>query len=275
MPELPEVESVVRSLRPNIIGKTISQVDVFDSRLLENSRLADLQVVLVGQKFSQIQRRGKFILFILSNGYQLTAHLRMTGNYLFYHGQQPAGKHTRMVISFADGGQIHYQDMRRFGQLSLFSPESKIEKLEKLGPEPLSSDYTPQYLKNKIGQLKAPIKQLLLDQTIIAGIGNIYASEILFDALISPFKPANAINPAEYNRLVQSTRKILEKAILCQGSTISDYQTPEGKNGNFQECFQVYGRENEPCYKCSQPVKRVAQAQRSTFYCPACQEFTL
>lgn len=271
MPELPEVESIVRALRPYIIGKTICQVEVFDPRLLENTTSSVLQTTLVNQTINQIQRRGKFILFSLSNNYKLTTHLRMTGNYLYFSQQSASDKHTRMVISFADSSQLHYRDLRRFGRLTLYPIEAKIKVLEKLGPEPLDTDFSPEYLQERTGQRKIAIKQLLLDQSIVAGIGNIYASEILFAAAISPFKPANQLKTAEFKRLVQAIRDILNKAVQCLGTTFSDYRTPNGETGNFQGCLNVYGRADQPCANCNTSIQKAFQAQRSTFFCPHCQ----
>ncbi len=272
MPELPEVENIVRALRPQVIGKVICRVELFDLRFQENSTPSVLRATLVSQTISQIQRRGKFIIFILSNGWQLTTHLRMTGRYLYFPRQETPDKHTRLVISFADGSQLHYHDLRGFGRLALYPPGVKIEALEKLGVEPLGPDFTPQYLQKKVGQRNTAIKQLLLNQTVIAGIGNIYAAEILFAAAVSPFKPANQLKPADFKRLVQATRQILSKAIQCLGTTFSDYRTPDGEKGNFQECLQVYGRSGQPCPRCNTPIQRVTQAQRGTFFCPRCQK---
>ncbi len=272
MPELPEVESIVCALRTQIVGKVIRRVEVFDLRFPENSAPSVLQATLVRQTISRIQRRGKFIIFILGNGCRLTTHLRMTGKYLYFPRQETPGKHTRLVISFTDGSQLHYNDLRAFGRLALYPPGTEIEALEKLGVEPLGPEFTPQYLQERVGRRKIAIKQLLLDQTVIAGIGNIYAAEILFAAAVSPFKPANQLKDADFKRLVQATRQILSKAVQCLGTTFSDYRTPDGEKGSFQECLQVYGRSGQPCPHCNTPIQRVTQAQRGSFFCPRCQK---
>ncbi|MBI5787713.1 MAG: bifunctional DNA-formamidopyrimidine glycosylase/DNA-(apurinic or apyrimidinic site) lyase [Candidatus Schekmanbacteria bacterium] len=272
MPELPEVESIVRGLRPNICGKVIWQIEILDSRLLPNITPPDLQNKVTGRTIGQLQRRGKFILFVLANKSCLLAHLRMTGKYLYFPAQKSAGRYTRMIISFSDGSQLHYEDLRRFGQLSFHASQSDIPSLADLGPEPFSAEYSVSYLQKKFASGKRPVKVLLLDQRIIAGIGNIYACEILYRAGISPYRPTNLISKQETERLVAATREILEKAIQCQGTTISDYVMSNGDTGSFQECLNVYERGGESCNVCSTPVKRVKQAQRSTYFCPTCQK---
>ncbi len=271
MPELPEVESIVRGLRPRITDKVIEKADVLEPRVLQNTIVSEFESALVGQSVSKVKRRGKFMVFVLNNGFRLITHLRMTGNYRYFSYKQIPGKHTHVTIDFEDGAQLHYKDQRRFGRLALYKPDIKIETLEKLGPEPLGPDFSPRYLQNKSGQRKISVKQLLLDQSVIAGIGNIYASEILFDCAVSPFTPVNQLKTADFKRLVESARKILNKAVKCLGTTFSDYRTSDGEKGGFQECLQVYGRAGRTCFRCGGPVKRAVQGQRATFYCPRCQ----
>ena len=273
MPELPEVESIVRALRPCIEGKTIREVRILDERLLENAPASRLPFLCRGQSIAEIRRRGKFIIFRLGNDSHLLTHLRMTGKYLYSERERAPQRHTRLIIDFSDGSQLHYHDLRRFGRIAFYPGRAGVrEALSRLGPEPLGDEFDARYLWRKSRQSARAIKQLLLDQAVVAGIGNIYASEILFQAQISPFRSARQLKFEEIERIIRASRRILSQAIQCLGTTFSDYRTPGGGKGGFQERLQVYGRQQQPCPRCKQPIQRLTQAQRSTFFCPSCQQ---
>lgn len=256
MPELPEVESIVNTLRPRVLGQTLLAVQVLDPVLAYVPRALNLPATL-----ERLERRGKYVLFGLGERW-LIVHLRMSGR-LLWQADEPRLPHTRLVLSFPHGN-VAFVDVRRLGTV-----EVAREFQEKLGPDALSDlSFLPSALKES----RAPIKIWLLDQRNIAGIGNIYAAEILFRAGIDPRRPANFLRPAEVSRLQAAIPAVLQEAIAALGTTLADnaYQTPEGEAGDYEPW--VYGQEGLPCKVCGTPIERIELGGRGTYFCPRCQK---
>jgi len=271
MPELPEVETIVRSLAPRIRGRTIERAELLFKPLLRRAPRGGLKI-LAGTRVLGVRRRGKMIIIECEGGLNLVFHLKMTGQLLLADDGAARDKHTRLVVKFSDGGpELRFRDIRKFGFLLCIkgTPEGACTELSCLGPEPL--DITLEGFRRALQRRKARIKGLLLDQTVIAGIGNIYADEILFDSGIHPVTRASAFSKKDVGRLWESTRKILALAIEAKGSTLRDYVDAEGRSGGFQFFHKVYDREGEPCVACGTPVNRIRVAGRSSSFCPKCQ----
>jgi formamidopyrimidine-DNA glycosylase len=261
MPELPEVETVVRSVAAYLAGRRIVSTQ-FTSRFVTPGNRARLVRKLAGRRIESVTRRGKFILIALDQG-TLTVHLGMTGK-LLVEGE--AGEHTHGVFTL-DDGLLLYHDPRQFGRIE-FS-EGAPPRVARLGPEPLEIGFDE--FRARL-QRKARMKALLLNQAFLAGLGNIYADESLFAAGIHPLTIANSLSAARASKLYTSIRGILSHAIELGGSSISDYVNGRGERGWFQMEHRVYGREGEPCATCGRPIRKILVAQRGTHYCPHCQK---
>jgi formamidopyrimidine-DNA glycosylase len=273
MPELPEVETVRRGLEPRLAGRTIEAADIRDGRLTAPLDPLEVGLELGGERFAGVGRRGKYLLFELDSGRTLVVHLRMTG--WFHH--RPAGaadpmpEHVRATFALDDGSQLVYRDQRRFGTMRLIEPGDLEEHLRlRAGPEPLSPDWTPQRLRRDLAGRRAPVKALLLHQGIVAGVGNIYADEALWDARIHPLRPGGALSAAQVKRLHAAVVGALERGIDSRGASIRDYRDVDGERGGMQERFAVYSRTGEPCPRCGTPIRKIRVAQRGTHYCPRC-----
>ncbi|MCD6289213.1 MAG: bifunctional DNA-formamidopyrimidine glycosylase/DNA-(apurinic or apyrimidinic site) lyase [Anaerolineae bacterium] len=269
MPELPEVETVARELRPHLIGRQITKATVYWPRSIACPSAEEFSKLVCGRRILNVARRGKYLLFPLADGWTLLIHLRMTGNLHVQPTEHPLNRHTRVILSLDDGYTLRFTDQRKFGRLWLTqTPEAIVGKL---GPEPLDPSFTARDLATRLWGRRAPIKAVLLDQRCIAGLGNIYADEVLFAAGIDPRRPANSLTDTEVHRLHAAIRTILAEAIRAKGSTLRDYRPPTTGSGQFQAHLQVFRREGKPCPICGTPVQRVRLAQRSTFFCPHCQ----
>jgi formamidopyrimidine-DNA glycosylase len=268
MPELPEVETVRRSLG-RIVGRRIDAVEVRQTQLRRRIEPGFARR-LVGQAIVSIERCGKYLLFHLSGGDTLLAHLGMSGALLLQPHRTPRAAHDHVRIRFADGQQLTYNDPRRFGLLHVGRVEEFTE-LRNVGPDPLSASFAVGDLATLARGRKKPVKNLLMDQRALGGIGNIYANEILFRARIRPARPAGRLTRRELARLLHATRAVLNHAIRLGGSSISDYRDGTGRPGYFQLRLRVYDRAGKPCPRCQTPVRRAVHAGRSTFYCPGCQ----
>ena len=282
MPEMPEVETVRRGLTPHLSGSIITFVDLRRPNLRfpfpEN-----FEEILIGAQIERIDRRSKYLLFRLSNGYTWMSHLGMTG--VWTVGSEGKGKHDHVYFEFDDGRKTAvYTDHRRFGFIDIFetSNESEQKWLASLGPEPLTDDFTVQVLKSNLHGKRSPIKSALLDQRVVSGLGNIYVSEILFRSNISPIKTAaevagksSKVN-TKIQRIFENTNQVIAEAIMVGGSTISDFRGVSGESdlGYFAQQFRVFNREGEECIKenCKGKILRIVQSGRSTFYCPKCQK---
>jgi len=272
MPELPEVETIVRSLRPAIRGRVVDRAELLFRPLLRRAPKGGL-AALGGKRVAGVRRRGKMILIECEGGPVLVFHLKMTGQMLLAGKDAEApDKHTRLVVRFRDKGpELRFRDVRKFGFLVCVSgdPESRCAELSCLGAEPLTiarGDFE-RIVRSRQGR----IKSLLLNQTVVAGIGNIYADEILFDAGIHPRTPAAALSKRDAGRIWESTRKILRQAIEAKGSSLSDYVDAEGRPGSFQLHHKVYDRQGESCVHCRRPIERIVVGGRGTYFCPRCQ----
>jgi formamidopyrimidine-DNA glycosylase len=274
MPELPEVEVIRQGLAPRLVGRRFLRVSVGEKSLRRQSSLPDLQKWLVGRQLLDLTRRGKYLVFALEGGATLLVHLGMTGHLLLGSEANPLPPlpHTHLIFELSGGLQLIYQDVRRFWQVLVFPPGTLLTLLENVGREPFSRNVTPQWLAEQAQGRSRPIKNFLLDGRILAGIGNIYACEILFAARLHPATPVVRLSLKDWTRLLKETRRILKEAIRQGGTTVSNYLNSQGEAGLFQVQLLVYGKEGEPCRRCGAPLIRLVQAGRSSFFCPVCQK---
>ncbi|WP_126425554.1 DNA-formamidopyrimidine glycosylase [Brevibacillus marinus] len=273
MPELPEVETVVRTLRKLVTGKRIERVSVFLPRIIRRpDDVEEFASLVAGQTIQAIERRAKYIKFLLERDV-LLSHLRMEGRYGLYRQDDPVEKHTHVIFHFTDGTELRYRDVRQFGTMDLFprGQETQEGPLAKLGPEPLDEQFTPQLFRRMLKGRKTKIKPLLLNQEFLVGLGNIYVDEALFRARLHPERIAGELKPKEVARLHESIVATLTEAIRQGGSSIKSYVNGQGEMGMFQQSLHVYGRKGEPCTVCSTPIVRFELGGRGTHMCPKCQ----
>lgn len=272
MPELPEVETVRRALEPRVKGLTIASVDIHLPRMIRTHTALEFASIVKNQTIQSIQRRGKHLIFVLDDGYVLS-HLRMEGKYYFTDESIPKMVHEHVRIHFTSGAALIYHDVRTFGTFDYFTkrPFEEIPLLKPLGKEPFDDGFDGAYLKAKFQAKKGPIKPVLLDQTIILGLGNIYADEVLFCAGIHPKRAASNISLKRLETLAQCTKDILKNAVRLGGTTIRTYESTFGIDGMFQNELYVHTLEHEPCRICGTQIKRIKLAGRSTYYCVNCQ----
>lgn len=285
MPELPEVETYLRELEPELYGRSITGATVTWPRIIAAPSPDEFMAQIVGQRFRAFDRRGKYMLFGLEragvegrDGDTLIVHLRMTGKLQPTPGdavgEASAGKHTHLVLNLDDGRQLHYIDPRKFGRIWLAPDPEPV--LCKLGPEPLGNAFTVAGFANALARRKASIKALLLNQSIVAGVGNIYADESLFLAGVRPTRFGGELKLAELGRLHHAVRAVLAQAIEWRGSSLGgsnlqNYTRPGGEPGDFQARHNVFQRTGKPCPVCGAAIERIVLAQRSTHFCPQCQ----
>ncbi|MDR1535050.1 MAG: bifunctional DNA-formamidopyrimidine glycosylase/DNA-(apurinic or apyrimidinic site) lyase [Planctomycetota bacterium] len=273
MPELPEVETVVRALNASLPGKTVSAVCSMGKLRLPFDA-GDLTRRLAGRKILGVRRRAKYILVDFPGQLALLAHLGMTGRFRLETTGTPGQKHDRVAFLFEDGSELRYSDARRFGFIKLAClprPGGFPGDLERLGPEPLERSFTGDVLLASAAGRKAPVKTFIMDQKIVVGVGNIYASEALYGAGINPARPAGLLSPAEWRRLAAEIKGVLRRAIRKGGSTIRSYQTVAGTEGGFQRSLRVYGKTGGECPRCGGRIESTRLGGRSTFFCPGCQ----
>lgn len=272
MPEIAEVETVRNTLKKQILHKKIKDVKILYTKMIE-SDLSDFKQMLIGNEFVDIKRRGKWLIFELQNHY-LLSHLRMEGKYFIKPSNEEIAKHEHVIISFIDNSDLRYHDTRKFGRMNLIKKKDleNTEAIKKQGYEPGEKDLTATYLLEKFKNKSLPIKTLLLDQTIISGLGNIYANEVLFDARINPFKKGKEITKEEAEAIVKSAAKIIKRAIELGGTTIKSYTSSLGVTGRFQQELMVHKREKEECKVCHSIIRNKKIGGRSTYYCEICQK---
>ncbi|HEY5258335.1 MAG TPA: bifunctional DNA-formamidopyrimidine glycosylase/DNA-(apurinic or apyrimidinic site) lyase [Candidatus Baltobacteraceae bacterium] len=268
MPELPEVETIARGLAASVLGKTIERVDVRLPRVVA-APVVRFKRALVGQRILGAGRRGKYVVLRLDSGRRLVVSLRMTGRLIVGRPSEPLPKAAHVVLEFSDSTRLAFADVRTFGRMRLVEPDEAWDA--DLGPEPLEKAFTPQAFIGMLSGRTTPIKALLLDQRRIAGIGNIYACEALWEARIRPDRPAGKLTGPAIRRLHDAIVGVLTRAIDMRGSSIDDYVDAAGLPGGFQNVLSVYGRLGRPCVRCERPIVRTVLGQRGTWWCRGCQ----
>ncbi|MFD1126091.1 DNA-formamidopyrimidine glycosylase [Lentilactobacillus raoultii] len=272
MPELPEVETVRRGLTELVAGSRIKTVDVLYPKMI-NLSSSDFAHALQNQTIDGIDRRGKYLFIRIGNGLTIVSHLRMEGKYDVEPEGVPLSKHTHIVFHLADGRQLRYNDTRKFGRMNLVTTgqEMTVAGLKTIGPEPTEETLTLDYMRRIFGKSRKLIKPFLLDQSNIAGLGNIYADEVLWLSKIHPKQPVNTLSVTELKELRQNIIEEIKRAIAGHGTTVHSYSTAYGEAGSFQNNLNVYGREGQPCLRCGTPIEKIKLAQRGTHFCPTCQ----
>lgn len=270
MPELPEVETTINDLKPFVIGKRIAKVDLLWDGTVAQPSVEEFRKGLIGREIVTLNRRGKHLIFELDNSTFLIIHMRMTGSLLIKSSTEEPGNSVRAIIYLDDGTAIHFRDMRRFGKMWLVKDKNSV--IGKLGPEPLEPEFTPEVLAKILDNHKIPIKPLLIDQTQIAGIGNMYADEALYYARIHPLRLGNSLSKAEIKRLHDAIQKVLMQGIRNKGASTETYIRPGGVKGEAHLQFQVAHQKGKECPVCGGPIQRIEVHQRGTFFCPKCQK---
>lgn len=272
MPELPEVETIRRTLAERVSGRTIEAVELYWPGAVLGWDKQGFAEIVSGKRIEELGRRGKYLLLSLSQGWTLVAHMRMTGRLFYYPEPELPGRHTHVVFHL-NQGELHFNDVRKFGRI-LAVPTAEhllLPALAKLGPEPLESGFTPEVFYRRLGKQKRPIKAALLDQEVVAGLGNIYADEALYLARLNPWRPSQSLNEPEIKALHAAIVTVLQAGIEAQGTTFRDYRDANGEKGAFQEELKVYGRAGEPCQSCGWPLEKGRLSGRTTVFCSHCQ----
>ncbi|WP_442595405.1 DNA-formamidopyrimidine glycosylase [Neobacillus sp. D3-1R] len=273
MPELPEVETVRKTLKNLVLNKTIKEVTVNWSKMIKSpSEVIQFTDALKGQTIKDVSRRGKFIIFY-TDEFALVSHLRMEGKYAVYPHEEPIDKHTHVIFHFTDGTELRYKDVRKFGTMHLFTKgtEFSVAPLNELGPEPFSPEFTLKHLSERLKKTNRKVKPALLDQKIVVGLGNIYVDEALFRSRIHPETIAQNLTPAQLEVLHKEIIQTLSEAVKKGGSTIRSYVNSQGEIGMFQLELFVYGRKGEECKNCGHPLEKTVVGGRGTHFCPKCQ----
>jgi formamidopyrimidine-DNA glycosylase len=272
VPELPEVETVVRDLRPHLVGKRITAIELSRHRL-RHGWAPEWSSLLIGRRFNEVRRRGKWIVMVLDHDGYLVFHLGMTGQLRMIAADEPREDHTHLVCGLRPGRwQLQFRDVRRFGSATLFVGSEQLEKAfteRGLGPEP--ADLDGRTWRERLASTRRCLKAVLLDQRSVAGVGNIYADESLYEARLAPIRLGNETSRVEAERLRKAIVAVLNRAIERRGSTIRDYVGGSGLRGQYQDEFRVYGRAGKPCRRCATPIERIRLAGRSTYFCRRCQ----
>lgn len=272
MPELPEVETVRRGIEPHVIGRKIVKVIVRDTRLRWPIP-ANLAQWLIGKKVTGTSRRGKYLMLQFQGGDRLIVHLGMSGRLFVLKPEYPLKKHDHVDIELSGGVMLRFNDPRRFGAILPWPASEKGHVLiDGMGPEPFTEEFNGDYLFELSRGRSAPVKNFIMDGSVVVGAGNIYAAESLFRARIRPAKAAGKVSKAQYQVLAQHIREVLGEAIKQGGTTLKDFAGADGASGYFQQKLFVYGREGKPCLVCKTPIKCVVIGQRSSFYCSYCQK---
>lgn len=264
MPELPEVETIVRGLRGPLVGRTFTGVTVTWPNSVKTP-IPELEGRLIGQRIEAITRRGKYLQFHLSGGDTLIIHLKMSGDLLVEPAGEPRHPHVRTIFGLDNGCELRFKDMRKFGRVYLVDDPQKVTG--KLGPEPLAADFKVEDFKALFQRRRGRLKPLLLNQEFIAGVGNIYADESCFLAGIDPRRPVDTLSATELEKLYHAIRRALTQGVTFKGASLDDIY----RGGEFQNHFQVHARQNQACFNCGSPIRRVVLGGRSTYFCPQCQ----
>ncbi len=266
MPELPEVETIKNELLPHVLNRTIQSVNVYWDKMVKQPSVKEFRSQVSGQKITGLSRRGKYLFFHLSGGNVLIMHMKMTGSLLVNPSDT---RFTRAILHLDNGTAIHFWDPRKFGKMWLDKDTKAVQS--QLGPEPLDESFTMGTLSNILEKRNAPVKAVLLDQAIIAGIGNMYADEALFEAKIHPAKPARTLSKEEVKRLYLAIQLVLRKALEKKGASVRNYIRPDGTPGRAHDEFNVAHGVGKNCPRCGTPIKRIVVRGRGTYFCPKCQ----
>jgi len=264
MPELPEVETIKNELAPHVLGHRFTDITLLWEGIVRQPSVEEFCSRLIGQEITGVARRGKYLILSLGSGDLLIIHLRMTGSLLL----KPPNRFTRAILHLDNNTNIFFSDPRKFGAMQLVRDRSILSKL---GPEPLEPDFTPQILARRLANRTAPVKALLLDQTLIAGIGNMYADEAMFAARIHPLRSGKSLSPTEVERLHHAIQQVLWQAIGNRGASVDTYLRPSGEIGTAHFQFQVAHRGGKPCPVCGALIQRLPIRNRGTYFCPNCQ----
>jgi formamidopyrimidine-DNA glycosylase len=268
LPELPEVETIKNELIPHIVGRRFTDVAVRDNNVVKQPSVQEFRRQLTGQTIRDLERRGKYLILSLSDNLKLVIHLKMTGSLLL--NPEQTDRYARVTFYFDDGNRLVFADRRRLGALWLLKNNSTITG--KLGPEPLTTDFTVDTLASRLRKRQAPMKAVLLDQGFVAGIGNMYADEALFAAEIHPLRKASSLSQNEIRNLHRAIIDVLRLAIGSKGASINTYIRPDGQLGTAHNNFRVAHRGGEPCPVCGTPIERLAIRNRGSYFCPRCQK---
>jgi formamidopyrimidine-DNA glycosylase len=283
MPELPEVETVARDLRPHLVGATIVGARTNWLRTLRSQDPVSFEAGVAGREILGVGRRAKQLVVELAGDAALTIHLKMTGQLFVVPAGTAEDPYVRLVLELGDGREVHFRDIRKFGKIGLYGRDPSTGELVEevggaavfaaIGPEPLAETFTLRDFRSRLRRRKGRLKPLLVDQSFLAGIGNIYADEALWRARLHPLRTASSLRPPDERRLYEATRAVLAEAVERRGSSIDDYTAPDG-DGSMQERLEVYQRTGEPCPRCGNPIKRIVIGARSTHFCSWCQRLS-
>lgn len=266
MPELPEVETIKNELSPYVVGRRITGVDIFWDKMVRQPSVQEFRARVTGRTITDLSRRGKYLFFHLNSGEKLVMHMKMTGSLLI---DPPDDKFARAIFQLDNGTALHFRDPRKFGVMWLAEDESEVAR--KLGPEPLDEDFTSDTLSKILRRHKAPVKPVLLDQSIIAGIGNMYADEALYEAKIHPARTTGSLSDEEIRKLYRAIRRVLRAAIKNKGASVRNYYRPDGNPGRAHDEFRVAHGTGKYCPRCGTPITRIVVRGRGTYLCPKCQ----
>lgn len=276
MPELPEVEVICRGLCPHLEGRRITRISYNNKALRNPVDMAKLQKEVVFNRIETVQRRAKYILLNMDNGATMVIHLGMTGNLGVFQKDSPLGKHDHMQWTLENDNQLRYNDTRRFGSVHILTADETLEREETFfktsGPEPFDQHFTATYLHKLAKNKNISVKQFIMNSQVVVGIGNIYANESLFRAGIRPEKQVKNMNKRQWQSLIETIRDVLEHAITCGGSTISDFLNASQERGYFQMNFKVYGKNGQPCPQCRTTLEKSKLGGRATYCCKKCQK---
>ena len=270
MPELPEVETIRTEISPSIIGRRIDGVQVFWERMVREPSLDEFRRGVTGQRIVGVDRRGKYLLIRLGSGYTLVVHLKMSGALIVGKPEDEPPRYTHAIIDLDGRVRIFFRDPRKFGLMRLAKDDASV--VGRLGPEPLEPGFTPDVLGKLLAGRKAPIKALLTDQDLLAGVGNMYADEALYEARIHPLRTGGSLSKAEIARLHKAVLKVLVAGIGNKGASIENYLRPDGSKGTAHNEFKVAHQRKATCPHCGTPIQRIAVRNRGTYFCPKCQK---
>lgn len=270
MPELPEVENVKTMLCESVKGKTITNITILAPRIIRTPSVEEFQRKVNGQTITDVHRKGKHLIFIFKEGV-IVSHLRMEGKYHLAQQTEIRDKHDHVIFHFDDGTELRYNDVRKFGTLDFVATPEEVSSVKELGYEPNDAHLTGEYLFEKLHQKKTTVKNALLDQSIVAGLGNIYVDEVCFASSIHPKRPTNSLTTHECHVLCKEIKRIISLAIELGGSSVRTYDSM-GKKGSMQDFHEVYNKKGKPCKRCETPIEKIKLHGRGTHFCPNCQK---